>query len=378
LEYNRSVISRSFNILALSVSFFSAPLAFAQGGASHQENRAKVFVAYVYRPARDLNFSLYTHLCHAFVTADENGAVRTNANVPSRTLVADAHKHGVKVLLSLGGWGWDKQFAGIVSQPESEERYVRSVLSLVDAFDYDGIDLDWEYPDTLKEVEGFRRLCGAFRAELTALGVKKNRKMLQTMAASATHSTLQWLPNDVLLEKLDWINLMTYDMAGEWTDYAGHHAPLFASSKQPGSPRSCELSIKYLLQKGIPADHLALGIPLYGKGFFVSEPYASTKDKKNAGRPPGGSYSKLVELQKEHGWVRQWNSQTMTPWLVAPDHSAVIGYDDSESVALKSGWAMTNGLRGVFFWEISGDRLPDGSNPLQEAARRKLDEALKH
>ncbi|HEV8543685.1 MAG TPA: glycoside hydrolase family 18 protein, partial [Verrucomicrobiae bacterium] len=319
------MISPSAIILALALSSFLAPLAFGQGGTSEEQKPEKVFVAYVYRPPRNLNFSLYTHLCHAFITADENGIVRTNANVPSRTLVADAHKNGVKVLLSLGGWGWDKQFASIVSQPEAEDRYVHSVLSLVDTFEYDGIDLDWEYPDTRKEVEGFRRLFGAFRAELTAIGVKKNRKMLQTMAASATPPTLEWLPNNVLLEKLDWINVMTYDMAGEWTDYAGHHAPLFASSKQPGASRSCELSIKYLLQKGIPADHLALGIPLYGKGFLVSDPYASTRDKKNAGRPPGGSYTKLVELQKDNGWIRQWNNETMTPWLLAPDHSAVIG-----------------------------------------------------
>jgi chitinase len=332
----------------------------------------KSFVAYVYRSPEKINFSLYTHLCHAFVTADENGLVRTNANVPNRTLVADAHQNKVKVLLSLGGWGWDKQFAAIVSKPEAEERYIRSVLSIVDTFDYDGIDLDWEYPDTPQEVEGFKRLCTVFRKELTAIGSKKHRQMFQTMAASATPATIEWLPKDVLLKTLDWINVMTYDMAGEWTDYAGHHAPLFASSKQPGSPRSCELSIKYFLQKGFPADRLALGIPLYGKGFLVSEPYASTKEKKNEGRPPGGSYTKLMDLQKDHGWTRQWNTDTMTPWLLAPDHSAVIGYDDPESVALKTGWAMTNELRGVFFWEIGGDRLADGSNPLQEVARRKL------
>jgi chitinase len=30
------------------------------------------------------------------------------------------------------------------------------------------------------------------------------------------------------------------------------------------------------------------------------------------------------------------------------------------------------GLRGVFFWEVAGDRLEDGSNPVQEAARQAL------
>lgn len=342
---------------------------------SHATNRTdKVFVGYVYRPPARINFNLYTHLCHAFVTADENGVVRTNRNVPNRELTSQAHQAGVKALLSLGGWGWDKQFAAMVSKPEAEDRYVKSVLAMVDNYDYDGIDLDWEYPDTAEEIVGFERLAKRFRKELDNLGAKKNRSMIQTMAAAANANTLRWLSNELLLETMDWVNVMTYDMAGDWTDYAGHHSPLFASSKQPGKPRSTELSMKYLLARGMPADRLALGIPLYGKGFAVSEPYASTKDKKPRQRSPGGHYSRLVQLQKEHGWTRKWDDETKSPWLVAPDRSAVIGFDDAESVALKTKWAMKLGLRGVFFWEINQDRLGDGTNPLQEAARKKFDE----
>jgi chitinase len=132
--------------------------------------------------------------------------------------------------------------------------------------------------------------------------------------------------------------------------------------------------MKYLIGRGMPANRLALGIPLYGKGFAVSEPYASTKERKPVQRAPGGNYSRLVQLQKEQGWTRQWDDETKSPWLVAPDRSAVIGYDDVESIALKTEWGMKLGLRGVFFWEINQDRLADGTNPLQEAARKKFDE----
>jgi chitinase len=329
-----------------------------------------VFVGYVYQPPAKINFALYTHLCHAFVTADENGVVRSNRNVPSRELTAEAHQAGVKVLLSLGGWGWDKQFAATVSKPEAQERYVKSVMEMVGTFDYDGIDLDWEYPDTKEEIVGFERLARRLRKELDHLGVKKKRPVVQTMAAAASTNTLRWLSNELLLETMDWVNVMTYDMAGEGSEYASHHSPLFASTKQPGSPRSSELSMKYLLERGMPANRLALGIPLYGKGFAAAEPYAKNASKGRRG--PGGHYSKLVQLQKEQGWVRRWDDETKGPWLVAPDRSAVIGYDDAESVALKTEWAMKLGLRGVFFWEINQDRLADGTNPLQEAASRQF------
>src|SRR5262245_44408837 len=95
----------------------------------------KVFVGYLFRDPGKINFKLYTHLCHAFLTADENGVVRTNATVPNPQLTAQAHAAGVKIILSLGGWGWDKQFAAIVSKPEAEDRYARSVLEIIDTCD---------------------------------------------------------------------------------------------------------------------------------------------------------------------------------------------------------------------------------------------------
>jgi chitinase len=181
-----------------------------------------------------------------------------------------------------------------------------------------------------------------------------------------------------LLETMDWINVMTYDFTGDWTNYAGHHSPLFASSKQPGeSPRSTELTMKYLLQeRGLPADRLAVGIPLYGRGFGVAEPYAPTKGAKKTGIPRG-DYKNLHPLVNQQGWTRKWDDQTKNPWLISPDRGVVVGYDDAESVALKTEWAMKQGFRGVFFWQIAADRLPDGTNPLQEASRKKLDQSAR-
>lgn len=331
----------------------------------------KVFVGYLFRKPAVIHYELYTHLCHAFLTADGEGNIRTNRDLPSRDLTASAHAKGVKVLLSVGGWGWDQQFASIVRQPEAEERYARSVLQIVEDYGYDGIDFDWEYPDTPEEVAGFGRLSRRFRAELDAIGARKQRKMFLTMAASATPGTLKWLPTELLLGTMDWLNVMTYDMAGGWSDHANHHSPLFASSKAQGEPRSTEISMKYLLARGLPPNRLAVGIPLYGRGFAVAEPYASTRNGDGRRPPRAGDYANLAKLQQESGWIRWWDDETKNPWLLAPDHSGVICYDDPESAALKTQWAVNQGFRGVFFWHIGADLLPDGRNPIQEICREK-------
>ena len=335
----------------------------------------KVFVGYVYgyEASSRINFGLYTHICHAFLTADGDGKLKSEKTVPSRDLTTTAHKGGAKVLISLGGWGWDEQFGSIVKNAQAEDRYVGAIMEIVDSADYDGIDLDWEYPDTKEEVVGFERLTRRFRKLLDELGQKKARPMLLTMAASSNPGTLSWLGKDFLLETMDWINVMTYDFAGSWTGYAGHNAPLFGSSKQPGQTKlSAEGSIKYLMgERGIPANRIAMGIPLYGRGFAVTEPYASTK---GAGRTTYAEAPyRIVAGLADRKWTQRWDDEIRAPWLIAPDKATVIGYDDARSVAIKTEWAMKQGLRGVFFWEISQDRLPDGTNPLQGASRKAWD-----
>lgn len=361
-------ISRASRPFALAILL---PAIIAAGPASAEPGgdvAGRVFVGYLHGRPRNVNYKLYTHLCHAFLVADGEGRIKPDRNIPDPGLTAEAHKAGVAVLLSLGGWGWDDQFRAITSDPSAEERYATSVIQVVDAGDYDGIDFDWEYPDTRAEVAGFERLTRRFRRDLDELGKRKGRPIRLTMAASSNPGTLRWLDRAFLMETMDWINVMTYDYAGDWTDHAGHNAPLFASPNPPGGPRSVAGTIDYLLaEKGLPADRLTLGIPLYGRGFNVPEPYAPTRGVPKGGLPRG-DYANLRKLHSEQGWTRTWDDVTKTPWLRSPDGKAVIGYDDAESVAIKADWARRKVLRGVFFWQVNADRLPDGTNPLQEAA----------
>lgn len=343
--------------------------------ADEKAEKPKVFVGYLYGSPRNVNFSLYTHLCHAFVTANAEGRVNPVRGVPDRDLAARAHEAGVKMLISLGGGGGESSFVGMIAKPEAEARYVDAIAKLVDEYDYDGVDMDWEYPDTADEVKGFERIVTGLRSRLDAMGERKNRPMFVTMAASANPRTLDHLNPKFLVENLDWVNVMTYDYAGSWSDRAGHNAPLHGSSKWGvKNPLSVELTMDHLVKNlGVPADHLALGIPLYGRGFDAAEPYAPVQ-RGTRSRYVSPSYQVIAGLL-DQGWTRVWDDETKSPFAIAPDHSAVIGFDDAESIRLKTEWAMRQGFRGVFFWQINGDRLPDGSNPLQSAARKAWETA---
>jgi chitinase len=335
--------------------------------AAPPDSGSPVFLGYAYGRAEGISLERFTHVCHAFVEPSEDGRIQRSLDAPNHDLVDKAHKANVRILLSVGGWGLDQKFAAVVANHQFLERFVAGLAWLVAEFDYDGVDLNWEYPDTTEELVGFERFARQLRAELDALGIKRGRPMLLTIAASAHPGTLRWLDREFLLSVFDWVNIMSYDYAGEWSTHAGHNAPLFASSSLAAESLSVDRTVRYLLEdRKIPARRLVLGLPLYGRGFAVAEPYQSTADAPES-KYGSITYARIVDLTSQ-GWRRRWDADTKTPWLLAPDGSEVIGYDDAESLAGKTTWAMNLGLRGVFFWELRQDRLPDGTNPLQQAA----------
>jgi chitinase len=57
-------------------------------------------------------------------------------------------KHGIKVLLALGGWNdsaGDK-YSRLVNNPSARSRFIKHAVQFLEKHGFDGLDLDWEYP----------------------------------------------------------------------------------------------------------------------------------------------------------------------------------------------------------------------------------------
>ena len=57
-------------------------------------------------------------------------------------------KKGKKVSLALGGWN-DSQgdkYSRLVNNPASRSKFIKHALEFLEKYDFDGLDLDWEYP----------------------------------------------------------------------------------------------------------------------------------------------------------------------------------------------------------------------------------------
>ncbi|MGY9065471.1 glycoside hydrolase family 18 chitinase [Streptomyces murinus] len=262
----------------------------------------------------------------------------------------------LKVIWSFGGWTWSGGFADAAKDPAG---FAQSCYDLVNdprwADVFDGIDIDWEYPNN----------CGltcdtsgpeAFKNVMAALRAKFGASKLVTAAVSADGSDggkIDSADYSGASQYVDWYNVMTYDFFGAW-DAQGPtapHSPLTSYSGIPKAGFTTADAIAKYKAAGVPASKLLIGIGFYGRGWT-----GVTQDAPGgtATGPAAGTYEQGIEDYKV------LKSSCPVTGTVAGTAYAHCGsnwwsYDTPSTIAGKMSWAKTQGLGGAFFWEFSGD-----------------------
>ncbi|MBK3631298.1 chitinase, partial [Streptomyces sp. MBT49] len=136
---------------------------------------------------------------------------------------------------------------------------------------FDGIDIDWEYPNACGLTcdtsgrEAFRDVMAALRAEF-------GRRELLTAAITADATAggrIDAADYAGAARYLDWYNPMTYDYFGTWaaTGPTAPHSPLTSYRGIPQRGNDTATTIAKLKSLGIPSRKLLLGIGFYGRGW---------------------------------------------------------------------------------------------------------------
>lgn len=189
-----------------------------------------------------IDFSLLTHINYSFLIPRANGTTRPfGAPNHLRKVVVEAKKHDVKVLVAVGGWGWDKEFETLAADPAIRTKLAERVAEFCATYQLDGVDIDWEYPNAGASSAHFAALAIAFRSALPA-------GALVTAAVLADATDAEGISTDAV-GHLDFINLMAYD--GPRSDHSSY--------------AMAERSIASWLARGIHPDKLVLGVPFYGR-----------------------------------------------------------------------------------------------------------------
>lgn len=262
----------------------------------------------------------------------------------------------IKVLYSFGGWTYS---GGFGQAAQNAAAFAKSCKAVVEdprwADVFDGIDMDWEYPNA----------CGltcdssgpaAFRTLMQALRAEFGQNYLVTAAITADGSSggkLDAADYGGAAQYLDWYNVMTYDYFGAFTPAGptAPHSPLTSYNGIPAAGFNSADAIAKLKAKGVPAAKLLLGIGFYGRGWTgVTQ---SAPGGSATGAAPG-TYEPGIEDYKV---LKNACPATGTIAGTAYAHCGTNwwSYDTPATIGTKMNWAKGQGLGGAFFWEFSGD-----------------------
>lgn len=332
--------------------------AWALAGANKLGGYFRYWAQDEYRPS-DIPFENLTHIFHAFAWPEKDGSVSYPSGFFNSQLNSLAHQHEVKILISLGGAVDSYGFSDMVADNNARANFIDNITALVRKYQYDGIDIDWEFPQSSIDRINLVKLASELRKKWDSIG----HSYLLTMAIPVDDWSGQWFQFDILKNSVDWFNAMTYDFHGSWTNHSGHNAPLYAPSPSVDQCGSVDDGIRYLLnERGLPPDKILLGLAFYGREFNTRGLYQSA-----TGGDVTYGYADIVSLIGQ-GWNDHWDDVSKVPYLTNTAGTKLITYDDTLSIALKCRYALNNQLSGGMIWALGHDQMGNRQPLLQKAA----------
>ncbi|CAI5689221.1 acidic mammalian chitinase [Oreochromis niloticus] len=288
----------------------------------------------------------------------------------------------LKTLLSVGGTvNGVSPFIAMVARPESRAAFISSVISFLHTHNFDGINLDWEYPghngSPVGDKEKFTllvtELAKAFEDDAKDSG--RSQLLLSASVAGIRQTIDRAYEVNKIVPHFDFINIMTYDFHGHWEAVTGHNSPLYSSSADPGSQIHYNInsSVFYWISLGAPSGKLLLGFPTYGRTYRLSSGATGLGAPANGPADPGpytqtAGFWAFYEIcdfinTASVGWI----SEQEVPY--ATYGSSWLGYDDKRSYSSKVQWMTANNLGGAHVWtldmdDFSGSFCSAGAYPL--------------
>lgn len=275
------------------------------------------------------------------------------------------HQHGVKLLPSIGGWNDSYNFAGIAADPAKRQTFIDDCISLIVTYDFDGIDMDWEYPGfepnggTPNDKENFTIFMQEIRDALDEHENQTGNEYLLTSCFSADIARMQDIEWENILPLIDMVNLMAYDFHGSWDAESNFNAPLY--SPMVGNPEWCTSEAFYNLtdEFNVPAEKINIGIAFYGKSlanctelYGPHTGYDGATFWEDEGQPLYYNILKKMDLFNYF-----WDDQVKCPYLLGNSINTFVTYENPLSIAYKANFVVENNAKGVIIWEITGDYL---------------------
>nr|WNT43924.1 chitinase 2 [Monochamus alternatus] len=344
----------------------------------------------------DIDPELCTHINYGFAVLDSTSlTIKPHdswADIDNEFYkkVTEYKTKGIKVLIAIGGWNdsLGNKYSRLVNDPQARARFITNVIQFIEKWDFDGLDLDWEYPkcwqvDCNKGPDSDKQNFAALVRELSA--AFKPKGLLLSSAVSPSKAVIDaGYDVPVLSKYFDWIAVMTYDFHGHWDKQTGHVAPLYYYPGDLYDYFNANFSINYWIEKGAPPKKLVMGMPLYGQSFSLADSGKRGLNEKSYGPGEAGDFTRaggflafyeICERVKKKGWtVTRDPEGRIGPYAYMGNQW--VSYDDISEIKRKSRLVKELGLGGGMIWALDLDDFRDrcgcGRHPLLKTMNKEL------
>lgn len=314
----------------------------------------RVIVSYVYSGFTTIpDPFLNTNICYAFAKLDMStdsvyqGFTVQNEMMFKKVVALKQKNPNLKIQLSFSNSAQGGGFSRMASVPEYRKQFAQDCKTFCQERGIDGVDLDWEHPgmaynasylfDPYHDVDNYTALFKDIREVfgsdylLTYAGPGKTKEKIST-------GGYRYADIKAIDPYVDWVNLMCYD---------------FCSAPKPHNAMICNDGYWDIMRtwrsyynNGVPMEKCVLGVAFYGRHEFDNDKEWMYKDILNLYQNYSNKYRR--------NWDDTWKVPYMEK-LVDGKWQMWCSYDDPESIAYKSQWAIKKGMHGLMYWEVEGD-----------------------
>ncbi|KAF0892689.1 hypothetical protein E2562_017663 [Oryza meyeriana var. granulata] len=250
----------------------------------------------------------------------------------------------------------------MAADPASRAAFIGAAVAVARENGFDGLDVAWRFPASALEMAEFRFLVAEWRAAAPAGFLLTATVYFSNHVFDAPFAGVDY-PSDAVAKSLDWVNVMAFGLRPPAANATAFDAPLYDRA----SHYSASYGVVSWLDAGVPASKVVMGIPLYGRSWFlrnkanngVGAPVVAAGPKQRGSNATGAmSYA---EVQ----WLAATATRGAPAVITAYDNASVASYvsvgdvwvafDGVAVVAEKLAFAARCGLLGYFLWPVNYD-----------------------
>ena len=315
-------------------------------------NQGQVIIAYCYEYTgireKDLHTIDIVNYCFAQIRENSEGFYIDISELNQINKIKELHDSGIRVCMSIGGWRDDSDdwipYQNAAKTDEGRKQVANAILEILERYELDGIDMDWEYPRS-DDKNNFTLLMKEIRDTLKV----KNERYLVSAAVPSSLNTRRY-DYVALNEILDYFNVMTYDM--ETSSNTSYQSALYTSSY---SRYSTDDAVKSIINAGVDKKKVVLGMAFYGKKY-------TNVDSTNNGRGQKYStktfynYTDIYYSYLNKGITSYYDSAAGSNYLYDEENKVFICFEGEETIKAKCEYAISKDIGGIMWWSYEDDK----------------------